>query len=139
MACQDVRLLRALPSSWEHAVPESAVDGLMKRADAVAVGLAKRGCKRDAEELRRRIALLERADELHRHASDIETLVGLYSALAAFAHEREPAVEESFAWTQAGRDGEFSPGHGRAFRETAALRNRAFRWVLQALVRGAVS
>ncbi len=121
------RRLRGLPSSWEAPVAESAVEGLSRRARALAAGLAVRGRRRDAEELLRAVALLERADELHQHASDVETLVGLYRALAAFAGEREPVVASERTWAQAGVLADQPPSvHGPAFRETAALRNRAF-------------
>jgi hypothetical protein len=137
MCSEDARRLRGLPPSWEQAVPESAIDGLKKRAESLAVALTRRGRRAEADELRRRAALLERADELHRHASSLETLVGLYRALAVFARERDPEVERLFVWAQAGMDQPSSAGHGPAFRETAALRNRAFRWLSTALVRAA--
>lgn len=131
----DARRLRGLPACWEQGIVESAVDGLTKRADALAIALAKRGRKREADELRRQVSLLERADELHRHASDVETLAGLYRAIATFAHEHDQVTEESLAWAQAGTLGDHAStiGHGPAFRETAALRNRAFRLVAAAV------
>ncbi len=132
---EGARILRGLPSSWEESVGESSIDALKRRADGVAVSLARHGRKREAEELRRRIDLLERADELHRHASDLETLVGLYRALSVFAHDEQPLDEDAHVWAQVGRDSDSSTGHGAAFRETAALRNRAFRWLVLDLAR----
>lgn len=133
----DARRLRGLPASWGAPIVESAVDALERRAVAVAGALAKRGRRREADELRRAIALLERADELHRHASDVETLTGLYRALALFAHERDPVAEESFAWVQTGAvdDDGVEALHGPAFRETAILRSRAFRLVASTLAK----
>ena len=137
MARQDVRLLRGLPSSWEQSVGESSVEGLEKRANAMALALARRGRRRDADDLRRRVSLLQRTDELHRHASDVETIAGLYRALELFAHQCDPAVASSLTWTQAGAlAADTAPlPHGPAFRETAVLRNRAFRWVVAGLAR----
>lgn len=133
----DVQRLRALPAAWEQHIVESAVDALEKRADALASALTKRGRKRQADELRRRLSLLERVDELFRHAGNLETLAGLYRALAVFADEHEAIAEESFAWAQTGALGDDASlvGHGPAFRETAALRNRAFRLVASALAK----
>jgi hypothetical protein len=134
MPARDALHLRGLPPSWEESIPESAVDGLKKRAETLAVALARRGRKCDADDLGRRVALLERADELHRHAADIETIVGLYRALAVFAHEvLEPAsvADTAVVWAQSGS--EHAPAHGPAFRETAGLRNRAYRAVLAAV------
>jgi len=85
-----LRRLRGLPSCWEQRVVESTVDSLRKRADALGRVLAKHRRKRETDDLRRRVSLLDRADELHRHAADVETLVGLYRALRVFTHEREP-------------------------------------------------
>jgi hypothetical protein len=119
LPAEESRRLRALPAYWECAVPESAVDATIERARAIASTLAGRGKRREADELRRRAAVLARADALHRHAADVETLVDLYRALATFAGEAPLALA-------AARE---EPGHGAAFRETAALRNRAFRAV----------
>jgi len=136
MAEVTARPLRGLPSCWEQAIVESAVDGLRERASTMAARLERAGRKRDAQELRRRILALERADDLHRHASDVETITGLYLALSAFAREHEPIVERERAWAQAGLlDDRMSLAHGPAFRETAALRNRAYRLVAAAIAR----
>jgi hypothetical protein len=138
MAEADARRLRGTPACWEQSIPESAVDGLRMRASALAATLKRAGRDRDAAELRRRLALLERADELHRHASTIETIAGLFRALATFAHEdeREPADERERTWLQAGMlEEQPSAVHGPAFRETAALRNRAYRLLADAVER----
>jgi hypothetical protein len=137
MPTRDARRLRGLPAAWEQPIVESSVDALAKRAEALASRLTKHGRKREADELRRLLALLERVDDLHRHAGDLEMLAGLYRALAAFAHEDDPAAEDSFVWAQTGALGDDgSPvGHGPAFRETAALRNRAFRLVASMLAK----
>jgi hypothetical protein len=130
------RRLRGLPASWEQPILESAVEGLQKRAAALAVCLEKSGRKREADELRRRIAVLERADELHRHAGDIETLAGLYKALSTFAREDERPDEHERAWAQAGLlEDAMTVTHGPAFRETCVLRNRAYRWLAAAVAR----
>jgi hypothetical protein len=73
--------------AWEQPIVESAVDALEKRAEALASALTTHGRKREADVLRRLLALLERVDDLHRHAGDLETLTRLYRALAVFAHE----------------------------------------------------
>jgi hypothetical protein len=140
MAESDARRLRGLPAGSEQAVAESGIDGLKRRADALALALVQHGRRREADELRRRVSLLERADELHHHASDLETLAGLYRALAVLAHERDPALEGSLPWAQVGalEDNASPTGHGAAFRETAILRNRALRWVAAALAKYAV-
>lgn len=124
----DARQLRGLPASWEQPIAESALEGLQRRAEALACGLQRAGRKREAGELRRRVALLARADELHRHAADLETLAGLYRALSALAGEHEPMGAYDRIWTQAGAlEQPMAAMHGPAFRETAALRNRAYR------------
>ena len=128
---RDAQRLRALPASWEQRVDESAVGAMIERAEATASALARLGRRREADELRRRTQLLRRADELHGHAADIEALAGLYRALALLADEPLPA--DARAWFQTGMHDE--PVHGPAFRETAALRNRAFRAVASALAR----
>lgn len=138
MRTEDARRLRGLPKEWERAVSESAIDGLLRRGRTLASQLSRQHRKRDAAELRRFLSLLERADELHRHASDVETLTGLYRALTAFTGEEDdPAVRQSFTWIQTGAvEGETFPApHGPAFRETAAIRNRAFRLVAAAIAR----
>lgn len=132
----DVRRLRGLRSSWARPIDESSVDGLMKRAGGVVRALAARGRGGAAAELERKRALLERADALASHALRVETFAQLYRALAALhadlvsedpgAHALE---EESLTWLQAGalENAPLSSAHGPAFRETIALRNRAFR------------
>jgi hypothetical protein len=127
--------LRGLPPHWEQRIVESAVDGLLQCAMGLARALEKQGGKAEAQELRRRTLLLERTDELHRHASSIETLVGLYRALRVFGQERDPALENALTWVQSGAFGEKGAPHGPAFRETAALRNRAFRLVAAGLAK----
>lgn len=130
----DARHLRGLPTCWEQPIPESALEGLEERAGVLAARLEKAGRKRDADELRRRVAILQRADALHRHASDVETIAGLYRALATFTGEHEPAGEHERMWAQAGvLEDPMSVTHGPAFRETAALRNRAYRWLVAAV------
>jgi hypothetical protein len=116
-------------------IDESAIDGLVKRAEAFAASLAKRGNKQAAEDLRRRVALLTRIDELHRHADSLETVVGLYRALSVLTNEPKPAIHDAPVWAQTGALDDDAPtaAHGPAFRETAALRNRAFRLVAAAL------
>lgn len=118
-------------------MPESAIDALLRRGRAAASGLSAAGRSREAGELWRRITLLERADELHRHASDVETLAQLYRALTTFSEEPEGELEPSRAWVQAGAAEGAGLGHGPAFRETAALRRRAFRWLQAAMARSA--
>jgi hypothetical protein len=51
--------------------------------------------------------------------------------------ERDPAIEGAVAWAQTGALGDSlsSTAHGAAFPETAALRNRAFRWVAAMLAK----
>jgi hypothetical protein len=91
---------------------------------------------RDAAELCRRVELLDRADELHRHASDVETVAGLYRALATLAQEQVRAEEDERTWLQSGVLEGLAPlAHGPAFRETAALRNRAYRLVAATVAR----
>jgi hypothetical protein len=133
MAESDARALRGTSACWEQAIVESAVDGLRRRASALAKALKSAGRKRDAAELQRRLVLFERADELHRHASDLETIAGLLRALSIFAHEHERDEHER-AWLQAGMlEDRPSVVHGPAFRETAALRNRAYRLLAEAV------
>jgi hypothetical protein len=137
----DARVLGALPCEWSQQIAESAVAAVKRRADAVARTLAASGRAREAAALRRRVDVLARADELHEHAGRVEILAQLYRALAVIAHEPSDAsLEAARLWTQAGA----TPGitttaapHGPAFRETAALRNRAFRWVLAGIERAA--
>jgi hypothetical protein len=128
---RDAQRLRALPPSWEQRVDESAVGAMIERAEAAVSALGRLGRRREADQLRRGAQLLRRADELYGHAADVEVLVGLYRALALFAEE--PLPSDARAWVQAGMQDE--PVHGPAFRETAALRNRAFRAVARELAR----
>ena len=124
----EARHLRGLPASWEEPIEESALEGLQGRAKTLAGRLEKGGRKREADELRRRAAVLARADELHRHASDLETVAGLYRALSILAGEREVVSSYDRSWAQTGVLQEpTGVAHGPAFRETAALRNRAYR------------
>jgi hypothetical protein len=85
----------------------------------------------------RRLALLERADDLHRHADSLETLAGLTRALQLFSEPGVRMPEEERVWLQTRSPGgdEESWGHGPAFRETAALRNRALRLVAAAIAK----
>jgi hypothetical protein len=132
MPSEDARRLRGLAPSWQRPIDESEVDGLQKRAGALALALRRAGRRRDADELSHRLALLERADELQRHASNLETLVGLYRALAVFAHEDE--LDDSHVWAQTGALAEEAgDAHGPAFRELTGLRNRAFRLLSSAV------
>jgi hypothetical protein len=132
----DARLLRGLPLTWEAAIDESALDGLQKRAAVLATSLAARGCPRDAADLRRRLALVARAAALHEHAANVETLAQLYRALSAFAKPGDRPIDASRVWVQSGALAEMPAAvHGPAFRETAALRNRAFRWVEEAVAK----
>jgi hypothetical protein len=136
MAESDMRHLRGTPRWWEQQIPESAIEGLRRRANALETALRRTGRERDAAELCRQVALLGRADELHQHASDVETVAGLYRALAILAHEQAPAVEQERTWLQSGvLEGTASLAHGPAFRETAALRNRAYRLVAVTVAR----
>lgn len=124
----DARHLRGLAHSWEQPIAESAPDGLQRRAKTLARRLVTSGRKAEAEELGRRAAVLARADELHRHASDLETIGGLYRALSILAGEHEVVSDSDRTWAQAGLLEEPTVvAHGPAFRETAALRNRAYR------------
>lgn len=123
----EARHLRGLTRSWEQPIVESALDGLQRRAETLARKLERGGRKTEAGELRRRAAVLAHADELHRHASDLETIGGLYRALSTLAGEHV-GTDCDRTWTQAGLLEEPIGGaHGPAFRETAALRNRAYR------------
>jgi hypothetical protein len=136
MAQADARRLRGTPGHWDQQIAESAVEGLRRRAYALATSLKRAGREREAAELNRQVALLERADELHQHASDVETVAGLYRALATLAHEQVPAVEDERTWLQSGvLEGSVSGAHGPAYRETAALRNRAYRLVAATVAR----
>jgi hypothetical protein len=136
MAESDTQCLRGTPRSWEQQIEESAVEGLRSRAYALAAALKRAGREREAAELNRLVALFERADELHRHASDVETIAGLYRALATLAHEQVPAAEHERTWQQSGvLEGSAPVAHGPAFRETAALRNRAYRLVAATVAR----
>jgi len=124
----EARHLRGLPASWDQAIEESALEGLQGRAKTLAGRLERGGRKSEADELRRRAAVLARADELHRHASDVETIAGLYRALSALAGEHEIVSDYDRTWAQAGvLEEPMAIAHGPAFRETAALRNRAYR------------
>jgi hypothetical protein len=134
----DARHLLGLPTSWEQRIPESELESLQERANAIAGRLERGGRKREAGELHRRVASLARADELHRHASDVETIAGLYRALTALAGEREPIGDYERTWAQAGVL-EDPMMHGPAFRDTAALRNRAYRWLAAAVAQYARS
>jgi hypothetical protein len=140
----DARCLHGLPSSWSRPIAESAVDSLMKRADAVGRTLLLRGDVRGAASLRRTTELLRRADALCTHAVCVETLVQIYRALVTLhadlaAEEPGDRVEEaeSPAWLQAGAlaTDPTSTAHGPAVRETTALRNRAFRSLEAAIAR----
>ena len=132
----DARHLRGLPASWGQPIAESALEGLQGRAKAIAGRLERGGRNREADELRRRAALLARADELHRHASDVETIAGLYRALTVLAGAREPVGDYDRTCAQAGLLEEpMAVAHGPAFRETAALRNRAYRSLAAAVAR----
>lgn len=136
-----VRPLSGLPRSWARPIDESRIDGLLKRADGTARALSAVGELRPAAALRRTAALLERVDELHRHSSRVETLAQLYRALATLHAEvlADPIDDESISWLQAGAlaTSELSAAHGPAFRQTAALRNRAFRALEAAVARHA--
>lgn len=136
----DARPLRGLPPSWEQSIVESAVESLRRRAGTLAGRLERGGRKREADQLRRRAAVLARADELHRHASDLETIGGLYRALSTLAGEHEPLSDYDRTWAQAGTLEEpMAIAHGPAFRETAALRNRAYRSLAATVARYARS
>jgi hypothetical protein len=127
----DARRLRSLPPSWAQPIVESAVDGLLKRADGLAGALAVEGHARAAADLRRSADVLRRADALHTHAARVETLAQLYVALVALmeAPGEELPPDASVGLLQAGAlsSGDLASAHGAAFRETAALRSRAFR------------
>jgi len=133
----DARLLRGLPGSWQAAVAESSIDALSKRARGLAAQLTGRGRRGEAAELLRRVSLLERMDELHRHASNLQTLAGLYVALATFSGENSGEPEQGTHRTlaQTGLLADDQTTSGPAFRETAALRNRAFRLVASCVAR----
>jgi hypothetical protein len=135
MPRREARCLHGLSAAWEQAIVESSVDGLKRRALAVARTLTKWGRNREADDLVRQVSLLERVDDLHRHAGNLETLSGLYRALTAFSHDREPVIDDALVWAQTGALGDDTSlvRHGPAFRETAALRNRAFRLVASTL------
>jgi hypothetical protein len=135
----DARRLRGLPRRWGARVDESAPPALAKRANALANALTARGRGRDAAQLRRHVDLLERADELHQHASRVETLAQVYGALVALSGDAtlDSEIAEAMTWAQAGAlpAGESGSGHGPAFRATAELRNRAFRLVEREVAR----
>ena len=140
----DARCLRSLPASWERAIPESAVDGLLKRAEGCAHAREAAHDARAAAHLRRAAEMLRRADALHEQAGRLETLAQLYLALAALRADlvsvepdEEISPDASTGWLQAGAlpTAELSSAHGPAFRETAALRNRAFRQLEAAIAR----
>jgi hypothetical protein len=142
----DARRLRGLPSSWTRPIVESAIDALSRRAEGVARALSLQGNLRAAANLRRDGELLARADALHTHALRVETLAQLYRALVALSVEvatessAEGALDdESMTWVQAGAlpTADLSPAHGPAFRETASLRNCAFRCLEAAVARHA--
>jgi len=123
----EARHLRGLQASFEQAFEESALEGLQVRAKTLAGRLESCGRKGEADELRRRAAVLARADELHRHAFDVETIAGLYRALSTLAGEHHLASDGDRTWAQTGALEEpMTVAHGPAFRETAALRNRAY-------------
>jgi hypothetical protein len=130
---EDARRLRTLPSSWARGIPESAVDGLLKRAEALANARRAAGDSRAAADLHHAAAMLRRADAVHAQAGRLETLAQLYLALAALradlVSDEDVLADESAGWLQAGAlpTADLSSAHGPAFRETAALRNRAFR------------
>jgi hypothetical protein len=147
LPARDTKRLMGLPGSWEAPIPESAVDALVKRARVAAAAGASapggRGADAVRERLKRDVELLERADELHMHASRLETLAQLYRALVSLAGPEGGAIDlgldESPAWLQTGALpgalGDAGPSHGPAFRATAALRARAFRLVASSLAR----
>lgn len=118
MSSLEARRLRGLPTIWEAPIVESGIEALEERANALVAALMKRGRRREADELRRVRALLERVDDLHSHAENLETLTGLYRALLVFAGDRDPALESSLAWAQVGSpvDDASVVGHGPAFR-----------------------
>jgi hypothetical protein len=133
----EAQRLRGLSAAGHRSVEESQIDGVTRRAKGMAALLEARGRRHDAGELRRRVDCLERLDEWHRHASDLEIVAGLYRAMRVFASEPGPGpeAEEDAVWIQTcplGADAD-APCHGPAFRETADLRGRALRWVLSAL------
>jgi hypothetical protein len=133
----DARRLHALTSSWEEPILESAIDGLARRAQAIARLLGARGNTREARELMRSLDLLLEVDALHRHADNLETIAGLYSALAILAGD-EPVLDDRLrAQTGLAGDDCSAVGHGPAYRETAALRSRAFHLVESLLARHA--
>lgn len=140
----DARCLRSLPPSWARPIAESAIDGLLKRADAVAAALHAVGDVRAAADLRRAASMLRRADALHLQAGRVETVAQLYVALAALradlvsdSAQEDLTTDASTGWLQAGAlpTTGFSSAHGPAFRETAALRSRAFRQVEASVAR----
>jgi hypothetical protein len=141
----DARSLRALPATWDGPIAESAIDGLARRAEGVAKVLRAQGKMQSVKDLRRAAELLVRWDALHARAFELETYAQTYRALVALRAELgekagEGATEDaSIAWTQAGALAGAAPpfAHGPAFRETAALRNRAFRNLEAALARHA--
>lgn len=143
----DARRLRGLPPSWGARVPESEIDALAERGKAIADALAARGRSREAEDLRRAVALFERVAELHEHALRVETLAQLYASLVTLFGERapadasEPSLDQAPSLLQSGAlaDAEEPGGHGPAFRATAALRSRAFRLLEAAVTRYARS
>jgi hypothetical protein len=97
--------------------------------------------------------MLERADALHNHAFRIEALAQMLRALEALradlaemfgsksalatAQARSALDDDALVWVQAGAlpSDESATEHGPAFRETAALRNRAFRFLEAAIAR----
>jgi hypothetical protein len=144
---EDARRLRSLPASWSRPIAESAVDAVLKRADGLAGALRSRRDVRAAAAVRRAAAVLRRADALHAQAERLETLAQLYVALLALradvasfgetdAEAGAPA-DDSIGWLQAGAlpEEELSSEHGPAFRETASLRNRAFRQLEAAIAK----
>jgi hypothetical protein len=136
---QDARRLRRLPADREARIVESAVDALLQRGRGTAAALRASGRTREAAALLRDVELLERADDLHSHASRLETLAQLYRALVTLAGPEgsvDLGLDESPAWLQCGALEDQTPGaHGPAFRATAALRARAFRLALASLAR----
>jgi hypothetical protein len=138
LAPGDAQRLRGLPSSWSARVAESAVDAIAKRAALVASSLAAKGERRGAEELRRTIALLGRAEALCLHAQNLEVLADLYAALMVLSPvelPRDHALEASRAWAQAATAWREPGARGPAVRATTEMRNRAFRLLASRVAR----
>lgn len=125
------RHLRGLPQTWDAPVPESEIDGLLRRARATATALAASAPAR-ARELQRRVEALEAAEALRAHALRLETVAQLYRALSELQLEAPAPLTASEERTmlQAGALDSSSPApppHGPAVVATTSLRNRAFR------------